>query len=321
MKATQFFLGFGPRLWSFQRGETEYGVRAAAARRVRAHHRHEQPRRGAAGRRGAHVPPAELPAADARDHRRLADAHAASPSCCCSACSPSAASSSSAPGAEVGGVPGQRRRRPRRHRRPATSILSHRRRRRRRRRRPRRRPCAPHQPGDIVDGRRSSATASEQTVDGRRSARTPTTGEPLRHRAARRHARAAPPSGRTMSIGEAAASQRHRPVPGDVGVDQGRRQGAQPGQHRRATSPAQNDDLGDPPDHGRRHHPGQRHDRRRPTGSPAILYLLAALNVFVGVFNMFPLLPLDGGHAAIATYERIRERPRRPALLRRRRAS
>ena len=27
MKATQFFIGFGPRLWSFQRGETEYGVR------------------------------------------------------------------------------------------------------------------------------------------------------------------------------------------------------------------------------------------------------------------------------------------------------
>ncbi len=27
MKATQFFLGFGPRLWSFHRGETEYGLR------------------------------------------------------------------------------------------------------------------------------------------------------------------------------------------------------------------------------------------------------------------------------------------------------
>ena len=32
------------------------------------------------------------------------------------------------------------------------------------------------------------------------------------------------------------------------------------------------------------------------------------LNVSVGVFNMFPLLPLDGGHAAIAVYERLRER-------------
>jgi membrane-associated protease RseP (regulator of RpoE activity) len=43
-------------------------------------------------------------------------------------------------------------------------------------------------------------------------------------------------------------------------------------------------------------------------GFVGILYLLAVLNVFVGVFNMFPLLPLDGGHAAIATYERVRER-------------
>jgi membrane-associated protease RseP (regulator of RpoE activity) len=43
-------------------------------------------------------------------------------------------------------------------------------------------------------------------------------------------------------------------------------------------------------------------------GIMGILFLLAVLNVFIGVFNMFPLLPLDGGHAAIATYERVRER-------------
>ncbi len=43
-------------------------------------------------------------------------------------------------------------------------------------------------------------------------------------------------------------------------------------------------------------------------GIIGVIYLLAALNVFVGVFNMFPLLPLDGGHAAVATYERVRER-------------
>jgi membrane-associated protease RseP (regulator of RpoE activity) len=43
-------------------------------------------------------------------------------------------------------------------------------------------------------------------------------------------------------------------------------------------------------------------------GFMGIFFLLAVLNVFIGVFNMFPLLPLDGGHAAIATYERIRER-------------
>lgn len=28
MKATEFFFGFGPRLWSFRRGETEYGIKA-----------------------------------------------------------------------------------------------------------------------------------------------------------------------------------------------------------------------------------------------------------------------------------------------------
>jgi len=43
-------------------------------------------------------------------------------------------------------------------------------------------------------------------------------------------------------------------------------------------------------------------------GLKGVLVLLALLNVFVGVFNMFPLLPFDGGHAAIAIYERIRSR-------------
>ena len=31
MKVTEFFLGFGPRLWSIRRGETEYGVKAIPA--------------------------------------------------------------------------------------------------------------------------------------------------------------------------------------------------------------------------------------------------------------------------------------------------
>jgi len=43
-------------------------------------------------------------------------------------------------------------------------------------------------------------------------------------------------------------------------------------------------------------------------GVKGVLVLLALVNVFVGVFNMFPLLPFDGGHAAIAIYERIRSR-------------
>jgi membrane-associated protease RseP (regulator of RpoE activity) len=39
-----------------------------------------------------------------------------------------------------------------------------------------------------------------------------------------------------------------------------------------------------------------------------VLMLLAAVNVFVGLINMFPMLPLDGGHVVIAVYERVRSR-------------
>lgn len=46
----------------------------------------------------------------------------------------------------------------------------------------------------------------------------------------------------------------------------------------------------------------------RSEGLKGILILLASVNVFVGVFNMLPLLPFDGGHAAIAIYERFRSR-------------
>jgi len=49
-------------------------------------------------------------------------------------------------------------------------------------------------------------------------------------------------------------------------------------------------------------------DIGRSDGVKGVLLLLASVNVFVGIFNMFPLLPFDGGHAAIATYERIRSR-------------
>ena len=35
--------------------------------------------------------------------------------------------------------------------------------------------------------------------------------------------------------------------------------------------------------------------------------LFVGFNMFIGVFNLLPLLPLDGGHIAVATYERIRE--------------
>jgi membrane-associated protease RseP (regulator of RpoE activity) len=37
-----------------------------------------------------------------------------------------------------------------------------------------------------------------------------------------------------------------------------------------------------------------------------MLTLFATLNLFFGIFNLFPLLPMDGGHIAIAWFERVR---------------
>ncbi len=38
----------------------------------------------------------------------------------------------------------------------------------------------------------------------------------------------------------------------------------------------------------------------------ALIYLIAGFNLFIGLFNFIPLLPLDGGHIAGAMYEAIR---------------
>jgi membrane-associated protease RseP (regulator of RpoE activity) len=37
-----------------------------------------------------------------------------------------------------------------------------------------------------------------------------------------------------------------------------------------------------------------------------VLLLIASLNIFVGIFNMLPLLPMDGGHVAVVIWERIK---------------
>jgi RIP metalloprotease RseP len=43
-------------------------------------------------------------------------------------------------------------------------------------------------------------------------------------------------------------------------------------------------------------------------GASSAILLLALVNLFLGLINLVPLLPFDGGHAAIATYEAVRGR-------------
>ena len=43
-------------------------------------------------------------------------------------------------------------------------------------------------------------------------------------------------------------------------------------------------------------------------GPGVLLDILVTVNIFVGLLNMLPMLPLDGGYVAVATYERLRSR-------------
>jgi membrane-associated protease RseP (regulator of RpoE activity) len=49
--------------------------------------------------------------------------------------------------------------------------------------------------------------------------------------------------------------------------------------------------------------------------------IIASLNIFIGIFNLLPILPLDGGHMAVAIadeiralFARMRSRPRPAAI-------
>jgi len=48
-------------------------------------------------------------------------------------------------------------------------------------------------------------------------------------------------------------------------------------------------------------------------GASALLVLFVLVNISLGVVNMLPLLPFDGGHAMIAVYEKVQERRRHVA--------
>ena len=262
MKATQFFLGFGPRLWSFRRGETEYGVRALPlgafvriigmnnmdevppADEARTYRQQSYPRRMLVISAGSimHMLIAVVPAV----HRVRRSAASWS-----SGRAPRSPSQAERPG---------RRGRPAdgRHRRSASTA------------RPSTAPRSSasavrsHEPGDVVAGRRR---ARRRGADDRRSgsARTPTRPSPTFGTALLGVSSRTASDWDEMSLGEAADVQRHRPVPDGVGVDEGRRQGAQPGQHlsshldrRRTTTSTTR------PTTRRRHHPGQRRRSARP---------------------------------------------------------
>lgn len=49
------------------------------------------------------------------------------------------------------------------------------------------------------------------------------------------------------------------------------------------------------------------------SGLRDVLLIFVMLNIFIGIFNMLPVPVLDGGHVAIALYERLRTRRGRPA--------
>ena len=174
------------------------------------------------------------------------------------------------------------------------------------------------QPGDTVSVV-SSATATEQTVDvtlgSNTDASSPDDGTALLGVGSLRGASEWQSMSRRLGR-RVAASPTSFPL--RVGVDQGIVKVLNPvnivqpppGQQRRPR---------DPPDHASSASPGRAARSATADGLVGVLYMLAALNVFVGVFNMFPLLPLDGGHAAIAIYERDPGGAGRTALLRRRR--
>ncbi len=53
-------------------------------------------------------------------------------------------------------------------------------------------------------------------------------------------------------------------------------------------------------------------DQAAQSNVPVFFTILITLNIFVGLMNMLPMLPLDGGYVAIATYERLRRRGSEP---------
>ena len=258
MKATQFFIGFGPRLWSFQRGETEYGVRAlplgAFVRIIGMNNLDEVPPEDEARTYRQQT----LPAPHARHLGRLDDAHADRHRAALRRLRLQRRARASArrrgQALSAGGPAAERRPRSR-----ATSIL---------------RidgvavddaddlgeAVRAHEPGDTSPSW-SSATAPSRTfdVDARRQLRPPS--DPNYGSALLGVELDGVDEWQEMSLGAAAASSVTDLFPTAWETTKGVVKVLNPVNivnhlTRRERRPR------DPPDHARRRHPGQRHDRR-----------------------------------------------------------
>ena len=334
MKVTEFFLGFGPKLWSFQRGETEYGIKA--------------------------IPPAPTCASSGcttstRCRPRTSPAPTASRATRSALAVAVGRLDDALPAGDRRHLPGVRHRR--RARRPpvhparTTSAINERRSTARRAAagRPRSRATASSSiDGEQIDSfdKLHDVVAPRHGPAGRRSssAATASRSRKARHHRRERRPRASsassrrpPPNaaGRPGHRGRAARSPRSgtsskrdvrrlRVVLLTVGPvatspdtvvqrRRARRPAAATNRRRASTSAPSSSTV----------------DENRPVsiigaarfgseivgeGAFAFLAFFASINIVIGIFNLIPLLPLDGGHVAIATYERIRSRKGRRYL-------
>ena len=302
---------------------------AHPARRLRAHHRDEQPRdRRAARGRAPHLPAAVVPASGCSSCRPARSCTSSRPSCCSSSCfsvvgvpgGSRSPSGSAARGRRAGVDRRQRRRRPGADAAglgsATTSSASTASRHHLRRRRHRRRA----QPGRRRSSSWSSATASSSELEATlgESPNDPEPGLP-------RHRSRPIPSCPTVRVNPSAASS----SPASITVEAHGPDGHRPG---RRSSPAAS--TTSPPtsptaaraaprscQHRLRRRPAPTEDDQtgscRSSASPASARAVrrrprrlphphGVVNVLIGILNLMPLLPLDGGHVAIATYERIR---------------
>ena len=308
MKVTEFFLGFGPRLWSLPQGRDRVRRQGAPARRLRADRRDEQPR---GGRRpptrraptGSKPFPRRLSVAvrgldDALHHRlrpavrprvassacprrtdhrrdlearRRADARRSGPA--------SSRATGSSPSTARGSPTGTR---------SCTTCRS-----------------APGQATVefVVEPRRRAGAAHASVSTLARTREGDAVGV-RRHRADDRRTERAGPVRR---LGQPCAASATAPSASTV---KALGQVLQPARHHAATSDqlvGQTSRRADPSHSDRARLGGRRHARRGARGerpaSPSSCSLLIGINIFVGMFNMLPLLPL-------------RRRPRRHRRLR-----